>query len=278
MSIRLEIVSGKGGVGKSAVAAGLARARAHEGARVLALGTTDPRGLGSHLGLAGVSIDPVEVRDGLFAATILPGPALQQYLKIQLRVATPRMSLATRAFDLLATAAPGIREVITIGKVIWEAERGGWDVVVVDAPATGQLGSYLTAPSTVAGIVPSGRVLEQSTWMREVLAADTTRLTLVTLLEELPVSETREALAEVGGLTGSTRIVANRVLAPLAVPAGAVAAAAPGPMRDAALLHESLQHSQARWADELQPALSIPHQFGVLTPQEVAARLAEELA
>lgn len=225
-----------------------------------------------------MTVEPAEIRDGLFAATILPGPALQQYLKIQLRVATPRMSLATKAFDLLATAAPGIREVITIGKVIWEAERGGWDVVVVDAPATGQLGSYLTAPSTVAGIVPSGRVLEQSTWMREVLAATTTRLTLVTLLEELPVSETREAMAALGDLTGSTRVIANRVLEPLGVAAETLSGIAPGPMRDAAHLHQSLNRSQGRWATELEPSLSLPHLFGVLTPQEVAARLAEELS
>ena len=278
MHPRLEIVSGKGGVGKSALAAAIALGRAQQGARVLALATNDPRGLGAHLGRQSLTSEPVEVRDGLFLAVIEPGPALQQYLRENMNVPTPRLGLATRAFDVLATAAPGIKEVITIGRVVLEVHRGEWDTVVVDAPATGQLASYLNAPATVAGLVPTGRVLEQSSWMREVLAAASTRLTLATLAEELPVAETRQARAELEGVCGTTRVVANRILPDLGVPAAVVAALDPGPYRDAALLHDSLSQSQRELLEQIDTDIALPHLFGVLTPPEVAAQLSEALA
>jgi len=277
MDIRLEIVSGKGGVGKSAVTAAIALHAARAGRRVLALATTDARGLGAHLGRQSIGHEPSEVRDDLYLEAVVPGPALQQYLKVQIGVPTPRMSLATRAFDLLATAAPGIREVITIGKVVWEAERGGWDMVVVDAPPTGQLSSYLTAPNTVAELVPTGKVKEQSAWMRESLASPATRLTLVTTLEELPVTETREALQEFDEVCGRSRVLANRVLGPLDASAKEMDALADGATKDAALMHEQLRTEQTEWFESLTIAGTLSHQFGVLTPPEVAAHLADEL-
>lgn len=278
MQPRLEIVSGKGGVGKSAVAAALALRRAQQGARVLTLASTDPAGLGAHLGRQVLTFDPVEVRDGLFVASIEPGPALQQFLRHNMNVPMPRLSVATRAFDILANTAPGIREIITIGKVVAEAQRGEWDVVVVDAPATGQLASYLNAPSTVANLVPSGKIRKQSSRMQEVLGDDSTRLTLVTLAEELPITETLEALAEITGVCGATRVVANRILPSLGVGATTVARLEPGPYRDAAQLHRSIYDLQRHWLGQIEVDVTLDHLFGVLTPPEVAAQLSEQLA
>ena len=275
--MHLEIVTGKGGVGKSAVAAGLALHLAHQGARVLALATTDPRGLGAHLGRQSVGVEADEVRDGLFLSMISPGPALQEYLRRNLKVPTPRIGLAVKAFDVLASTAPGIKEIITIGKIVSEIEDGEWDAVVVDAPATGQVGAYLNAPSTVANLVASGRVRDQADRMRNRLTSPDTRLTIVTLAEELPIAETKEACTNLAETCGTMRVVANRILSRLRVPATVIGSMDASPARDAASLHQSLHSAQQHWLAEIDHERTLPQLFGVLTPHEVAARLSEQL-
>jgi anion-transporting ArsA/GET3 family ATPase len=276
----LVIVSGKGGVGKSAVAAARATMAARMGRRVLALSATTSPGLGHHLARPDLHFDPVEIEPGLFAATIDLGEALQEYLQLQLKVPTPRFGVVARAFQVLATTAPGIREIITIGKAIHEAARGPWDVVVVDAPPTGQIGSFLRAPRAVSELVPTGRVRQQSTWMESILFGQDTEIVLVTLLEELPITETLEALAELTGLelARPPLVVANRVLSPLPVEDRLIDRLPDGPHREAARLHSAIHRSQLGWAEEIDVNRSLPYLFGVLTPPEVTARLAEELA
>jgi anion-transporting ArsA/GET3 family ATPase len=275
--MHLEIVTGKGGTGKSALTAALALRRAQMGHRVLALATSDPRRLGAHLGRQSVSSEATEISDGLLLALIAPGPALQEYLRTNLNVPTPRMALATKGFDALATAAPGIKELVTVGKIISEAESGEWDSVFVDAPATGQIAACLNAPETVAGLVPSGRLREQADRMWARLADKATRLTIVTLAEELPITETREALVELAGTASTIQVVANRVLPELATSPHDVEHLGPSAHRDAAVLHTALTSSQRRWLAEMDVARELPYLFGVLTPAEVAARLSEEL-
>jgi len=276
---KLIIVSGKGGVGKSAVAAARSMAAARTGRRVLALSATTSPGLGYHLATPKLSFQPVEIEPGLFAASINLGEALQEYLRFQLNVPTPRFGIVARAFEVLANTAPGIREIITIGKAIHDSESGNWDVVILDAPPTGQIASFIRAPRTVGELAPTGRVLQQSAWMESILAAETTQVVLVTLLEELPVSETNETITELAdlGLTPPPIVVANRVLEPLAIGANVVAGISDGPHRWAAELHMALQKGQAQWAGRIKADSTLPHLFGILTPAEVAARLLEEL-
>lgn len=275
---RLVIVSGKGGVGKSAVAAARATVLARSGRSVLALSATTSPGLGQHLARPDLGFQPREVEPGLFAASVNLGEALQEYLQLQLKVPTPRFGMVAKAFHVLATTAPGIREIITIGKAIHEAARGPWDAVVLDAPPTGQIASFLRAPRTVSELVPTGRVRRQSAWMESVLLGAETELVLVTLLEELPVTETEEALTELAGL-GFARpptVIANRVLDTLPVGLDVVERLPAGPHREAAELHTAIQRAQQTWADEIALDRSLPYLFGVLTPAEVTARLVEE--
>jgi anion-transporting ArsA/GET3 family ATPase len=275
----LIIVSGKGGVGKSAVAAAIARRSASHGRKVLAMAARDAAGLASHLGQSSIGYEPEEVDPGLFITAIDLPSALTEYLQLQLRVPTPGFGMVARAFDVLASTAPGIREIITIGKVVYEVGRNEWDLVVVDAPPTGQIGSYLRAPRTVSDLVPSGRVREQSEWMESILAADTTKVVLVSLPEELPVRETQEAAADLQrhqGL-GPQVIIANRVLPRLGIGAARIDELEPGPLQEAARHHQSLYAGQFEWLTELQPDVRLPYLFGLLTPSEVSARLSEEL-
>jgi len=277
---QLVIVSGKGGVGKSAVAAARAMTTARAGRRVLALSSTTSPGLGHHLAQPSLGFTPVEVETGLFAASINLGEALQEYLQLQLNVPTPRFGIVAKAFQVLANTAPGIREIITIGKAIHEAARGPWDQVVVDAPPTGQIASFLRAPRTVSELVPTGRVKQQSAWMESILFGADTEVVLVTLLEELPVTETLEALEELSavGLEARPTVVANRVLGPLRVSPEVVQHLPAGPHREAAELHQAIRRSQSSWADQIDIDRSLPYLFGVLTPPEVTVRLFEELA
>lgn len=276
---RLLLVSGKGGVGKSAVAAALGILAARRGKRVLAISMTDPVGLAAHLGVPELTYDPLQIRPGLYAAMVDRSRALDEYLGIQLHVVR---SLPTRqlsnALSVLADTAPGIREIVTMGKPIFEVWREEWDLVIVDAPALGQLQSYLAAPQTITGLVPTGAVQEQAARLESTLSDPlVSGLLLVTIPEELAVLETREAIAYIDAhrqilIAG---VVANRVLEPLGIPAEAIASVPDGPPRAAGLLHSGLVAAQSNWLESIPDDPRLPFLFGFHTPAEVTERLAE---
>lgn len=273
---RLVIVSGKGGVGKSAVTAGLALLAQRNGLRVLAVEMSSPGGVSTHLSSGPLEFEPRELRPGLHAMRIVRSEALLEYLALQLKIpGMGRFGAVARAFDALATAAPAIREIITIGKVLWEVREDKWDLIVADAPPTGQIGSYLRAPVSIAELVPTGRIRSQSAWMGEALAdPDTTGLVVVTLPEELPTTETVETMRWLEGeqVIAAPTVIANRVLRELegsSTPAGA-----PGEM---VKLHRSIWSEQQRWLEQLPTDLQLPYMFGLFTPGEVAARMSDEL-
>jgi anion-transporting ArsA/GET3 family ATPase len=277
---RLLLVSGKGGVGKSAVTAALSIVGARQGRRVLALAMTDRTGLASHLGVDDLPYEPTLIRPGLFGSAVDRSQALDEYLKLQLRVprAMPTGQLS-RALNLLVDTAPGVREIISMGKPIYEVWKDEWDVVVTDAPSLGQLQSYLNAPATITSLVPAGAVQEQAVSLQATLAdPHISGLLMVTTAEELPVIETTEAIT---GLESDPRIAiagiaANRVLSPLEASPGALQGLPPSPLRDSALLHTGLHEAQERWLGRLPADPQLPFLFGLHTPAEVAAQLADE--
>lgn len=273
---RLVIVSGKGGVGKSAVAAGLGLLAQRNGLRVLAVEMDSPGGISAHLSTGPLAFEPREVRPGLHAMRMVRSEALLEYLSLQLRLpGMGRFGAVARAFDALATAAPAVREIITIGKVLWEVREDKWDVVIADAPPTGQIGSFLRAPVSIAELVPTGRIRNQSAWMGQTLTDPAmTELVLVTLPEELPTTETLETMAwlDKERVAPKPKVIANRVLHELqdsSTPEGV-----PG---DMARLHRSLWDEQQNWLEKIPTDLRVPFMFGLFTPGEVAARMSDEL-
>lgn len=273
---RLAIVSGKGGVGKSAVASGLALLGQRHGLRILAVEMEPGGGLSAHFGTGPLEFEPREVRPGLHAMQIVRSDALLEYLSLQLRLpGMSRFGGVARAFDALATAAPAVREIVTIGKILWEVREDRWDLVVVDAPPTGQIASYLRAPASISELVTTGRIRTQSEWMAETLGdPDLTQLVLVTLAEELPTTETTETIdwVRATGAVGSPIVIANRILEK--VGAGNLP---DGPVGDMVELHRSLNEEQGRWLRQLPTDLSLPYLFGLFTPGEVAAHISDEL-
>ena len=276
----LLIVSGKGGVGKSAVAAAIARTAARTGKRVLAIGLVDSLGLASHLGAESLTYQPREVIPGVFTFAVDRAQALDEYLKAQLRVprAAPTRQL-TRALQALVDTAPGVREIISMGKPLFEMWKEVWDLVIVDAPPIGQLDSYLRAPATIGGLVPTGMIAEQATRMAQTLRSDTTGLVVVATPEELPVIETRDVLETVKAedLIGVAAVMANRVLPPLDVTAAVLESIQGTATAAAAHHHLGSFERQQRWLAELPAGPRLPYLFGLLTPGEVAAQLGEVL-
>jgi Mrp family chromosome partitioning ATPase len=273
---RLVIVSGKGGVGKSAVTSGLALLGQRHGLRILAVEMDSGGGLSAHFGTGPLEFKPREVRPGLHAMHMVRSDALLEYMTLQLRLpGMGRFGAVARAFDALATAAPAVREIVTIGKILWEVREDRWDIVVVDAAPTGQIASYLRAPASISELVATGRIRAQAEWMAETLADQSkTQLVLVTLAEELPTSETQETIDWVQrtGIVSEPTIIANRVLETVVgseTPAGSIG--------EMVTLHRSLVDEQGKWLDKLPPDLELPYLFGLFTPGEVAAHISDDL-
>ncbi|MGH3649965.1 MAG: ArsA family ATPase [Acidimicrobiia bacterium] len=272
---RLVIVSGKGGVGKSAVSSALALLAQRNGLRVLAV-EMEAGGLSAHFGTAPLGFKPREVRPGLHAMRIVRPDALLEYLSLQLRLpGMARFGAVARAFDALATAAPAVREIVSIGKILWEVKEDRWDLVVADAPPTGQIASYLRAPASISELVSTGRIRSQAGWMAETLSDPArTQLVLVTLAEELPTAETRESMdwVEKSGVVGPPLVITNRVLSEV------TATSTPeGVAGEMVRLHRSLWTEQQTWLERLPPDLTLPYLFGLFTPGEAAAHISDQL-
>jgi len=208
---RLRFVTGKGGVGKTTVAAAYATLAATHGRRVLAVDTVNRGDLAPR-------IEVVSGRLGGPGPTVLgltTKQALDEYIKRYLRVPIAPSSLGpvSRIFDFVSTAAPGVREILTVGKIGYEAVYGPWDDVVVDAPASGHVIELLSAPASLRRLAPTGPLASQTLWLQELLESDRTAITVVATPEELPVAETDQLLKRLRDETevAVDTLVINRV-------------------------------------------------------------------
>jgi anion-transporting ArsA/GET3 family ATPase len=213
---RLVFVTGKGGVGKTSVAAALALLGAASGKRTLVCEMDAKGSLANAFDAPPLVFRPREVEPNLFAMAMNTEDALREYLRLFVRVPfLGKIGPLARTFDFVADAAPGVKEILTIGKFCWEAKERHYDLIVVDAEATGHIVAQIGAPLAIRELVQVGLVRDQTDWMLEVLHDPAmTGVAVVTTPEEMPVNETLgllDRLTAETGVTAST-LIANRVL------------------------------------------------------------------
>ncbi|WP_445151915.1 ArsA-related P-loop ATPase [Baekduia sp. Peel2402] len=231
----LVVVTGKGGVGKSTVAAALGTAAAARGLRTIvaevsarddvsrafAQDGAHPPSAGPHPPSTGTFVER-DLGDGLHHISIDPESALEEYVKDQLPRGVSDVLASSRMFSYLVAATPGLRELLTVGKV-WELAQPDrrtpgahpYDLVILDAPATGHGVAVLTAPGTFADAARMGPIARQGGIIHAMVAdPEQTAVIAVCTAEEMPVNETlalRDALDDQLGQPLAA-IVVNGVL------------------------------------------------------------------
>ncbi|RJK97665.1 ArsA-related P-loop ATPase [Vallicoccus soli] len=243
--VRLHVVSGKGGTGKTTVAAALALALATGGRRVLLVEVEGRQGVAQLFDAPPLPYEErrVAVAPGggeVLALAIDAEEALLEYLELFYRLGRAGRGLKkVGAVDFATTIAPGLRDVLLTGKAyeaVGRRDRDGrpvYDAVVMDAPPTGRVVRFLNVNSEVAGLAKVGPIRSQADSIMGLLASPRTAVHLVTLLEEMPVQETVDAVAELraAGLPVGA-VVVNMARDPRLEPAVLAAAAEGGLPRD----------------------------------------------
>lgn len=233
---RLHVVTGKGGVGKTTVAAALAMALCEGGRRVLLCEVEGRSGIARLFDTDTLPYAETRVaRPGrptpgeLYALPINPGAALEEYLADYMHLGPATRALdKVGALDFVTTVAPGLRDVLLGGKV-YEATRRrnsgtrssrqagrsptyAYDAVVLDAPPTGRIARFLGASGEVAGLARKGPIHTQAESIVAMLTSSTTVAHMVTLAEEMPVQEAMDGIVELraAGITVASVIVNAR--------------------------------------------------------------------
>ncbi|WP_116999170.1 ArsA family ATPase [Desertimonas flava] len=301
---QLLFVTGKGGVGKTSVAAALAHLAARSGKRTLVCEMDAKGALAATLDAGELQFEPRRLDDDLYGMAMNTEDALREYLKLFVRLPlVGRIGPLAHTFDFVADAAPGVKEILGVGKLAYEVRERHYDLVVVDAEASGHIVAQVAAPRVISELVQVGMVRDQTRWMLDILEDPArTGVVVVTTPEEMPVTETIDLLGRLGAESdvAPAAIVANRVLPALfdrresAVvdrlgevesQLAAAAGAAVHEVVVAAQLNEARRQVGNRHLETLRaalpeglPVLYVPELFTRATGRRVVALVAEALS
>lgn len=204
--VTLHVVSGKGGTGKTTVAAALAIALATNGHRVLLMEVEGRQGIAQLFDVPPLPYEErrVAVAPGngeVWALAVDTEDALLDYLEMFYKMRRAGSALGKMgAIDFATTIAPGLRDVLLTGKAVEVVKRkeknakNAYDYVVMDAPPTGRITRFLNVNSEVSGLAKVGPIKNHADSVMSVIASEQTAIHLVTLLEEMPVQETIDGI------------------------------------------------------------------------------------
>ncbi|MFJ2759198.1 ArsA-related P-loop ATPase [Nocardioides sp. NPDC087217] len=263
--VQLHVVTGKGGTGKSTVAAALALGLASHGKNVLLCEVEGRQGVARMFDVDPLPYAETRIATGLrlrarsgadaepgnvYALHIAPEEALLEYLKMYYKLGPAGRALDRfGVIEFATTIAPGVRDVLLTGKLFEAVQRNSrnkgartYDAVVLDAPPTGRITSFLNVSESVAGLAKVGPIKHQADTMMTLFRSRRTAVHLVTLLEEMPVQETADGISElraaglpVGG------VIVNQVR-PRDLPDESLASALAGSL-DGELIAEDLKRA-----------------------------------
>jgi len=276
---KLVFVTGKGGVGKTSIAAGQGMLAAEQGKRTLVCEVDAKGNLSDFYESGETGFKARELQPNLWAMSMNTEESLKEYLSLQLKLPLlSRIGPLARTFDFIATAAPGVKEILTVGKLAWEVRERHYDFVVVDSVASGHIVGQLAAPQAINELVQVGMVRSQTQWMLDILDDPRqTGVVIVSAPEEMPVNETIELVArareELDVPLGV--VIVNRVLPELfthadddvfealRAPAAAAvleqhAGVGTAAVVDAARLAVSMRRSRSVHLGELRDAVDLP--------------------
>ena len=198
------------------MAAALAHLSARRGKRTLVCEMDAKGSLAAAFDAAPLTFDAREIEPSLFAMAMNTEDSLREYLRLFVKVPfLGRIGPLARTFDFVADAAPGVKEILGVGKLCYEVRERTYDLVVVDAEASGHIVAQIGAPKVISDLVQVGLVRDQTGWMLDILHDPSrTGVAVVTTPEEMPVAETIDLVARLQTETGvaASTIIANRVL------------------------------------------------------------------
>lgn len=305
---RIVFLAGKGGTGKSSIAAALALIAGRRGRRVLCIEVDGKGALAACLGSSPVSFTPRVVQPNVSLLQMDAEASLEEYLHIYFHVPKlARLTPLARVFDFVAKGVPGAKDMLIVGKIAYEAKRleGGrpaWDLIVVDAEATGHVLPQLSSAHAMMDLAKGGIIHAQVEWIDAMLHdSRRTALTICALPEEMPVTEAIELhdrARDEAGIAAAACFL-NRILAPAVTTAQRrllEVAAAPEhaeeagrrlggdvvPLLEGVRMAQRLAESSSRHLRRLRAAMScpvvgIPVQAGVRPGLAVSRQIAAAL-
>lgn len=200
---RVIIVAGKGGVGKTTVTATLAVAAARTGMSVLIVEVEGKSGLAAAFDRPNLGYEESDLADGVRGRTLTPDAALVDWLQGNGLKRVSKHLVKTGALDIVATAVPGMKDILVLGKVKSLDLQRNADLIIVDAPAAGHAITFLTSAQGLLDAVSVGPVRKQATDVIELLGdPERCQVLLVTIPEETPVSELVDTAFAIEDRTG----------------------------------------------------------------------------